>query len=676
MNLHWIDWTIVAALLAFMVFVVVSTKHYMRGVADFLSANRCAGRYLLCVSDGIAGLGAITILAFWEQYYKAGFTAIWWSLFDWPIIFVLALSGFVIYRFRQTRAMTMAQFFEMRYSRRFRIFAGIVCFISGTINFGIFPAVGARFFIYFCGLPEILTVAGLSIGTFPLVMLILLGIALFFTFAGGQIAVILTDFVQGTASMVLLIIACLFLLYRIDWQHLTEGLSNAPEDASFVHPFKTSEIEGFNVWFFLIQWFVWVYAWKAWQGTQAYYSSARTPHEARMSQILGTWRYFAQQMIVPILAVCAIAFYHLPDFSAEAASAQQVLDGIENETVRTQMTVGVGLSRMLPIGIMGGLCAVMFAAFISTHDTYLHSWGSIFIQDVVMPLRKKPLTPKQHLRLLRCSIGGVAVFIFLFSLFFQQTDFIRMFFAITGAIFLGGAGSCIIGGLYWKRGTTVGAWGAMITGIVLACTGLVCQQLVKADMSQHGPLGRIVEYIGSLNGQQISFFAMISAISVYILLSLLLGLKGFNLDRMLHRGEYAVEDDAARGDEGVAARWRWLGVTKEFTRRDRILYLASIGWILLWTVVFIVGTAYNLIYARVTGTKVSDAAWMSFWHFIVWMAIALAIITTVWLTAGGIYDLRLMFRRLRTVARDHADDGTVRDDLKALPSETEEDGGS
>ena len=64
----------------------------------------------------------------------------------------------------------------------------------------------------------------------------------------------------------------------------------------------------------------------------------------------------------------------------------------------------------------------------------------------------------QHLRVLRCSILGVGVFIFFFSLVFQQSEYIFLFFAITGAIFAGGRGAVIIGGLYWKRGTTAAAW--------------------------------------------------------------------------------------------------------------------------------------------------------------------------------------------------------------------------
>jgi len=65
------------------------------------------------------------------MYYKRGFTSVWWNLPNWPILFIIALTGWVNYRFRQTRALTLAQFFEMRYSRRFRIFAGLVAFLCG-----------------------------------------------------------------------------------------------------------------------------------------------------------------------------------------------------------------------------------------------------------------------------------------------------------------------------------------------------------------------------------------------------------------------------------------------------------------------------------------------------------------------------------------------------------------
>ena len=143
----FVDWLIVFIVLAGMIFSVNLSKGLMKSVTDFLSAGRTAGRYLIAVSSGIAGLGAISVVMFLEMGYVAGFSLAWWGLSQGIIILMLTMSGWVIYRFRSTRCLTLAQFFEKRYSRRFRIFTGIVAFVAGIINFGIFPAVGAQFFM-------------------------------------------------------------------------------------------------------------------------------------------------------------------------------------------------------------------------------------------------------------------------------------------------------------------------------------------------------------------------------------------------------------------------------------------------------------------------------------------------------------------------------------------------
>jgi len=172
MNLSIIDWAIVITVLAGMIYSVSFTKGLMRSVTDFLSAGRTAGRYLISVSQGAAGLGAISIVSFLEVGYITGFSFQWWGLSQGILVLALTASGWVIYRFRQTRSLTLAQFFEKRYSRNFRIFAGIIAFVCGIINFGIFPAVGAQFFISYCGFPDSI----LGLPTFPLMMIFLISI--------------------------------------------------------------------------------------------------------------------------------------------------------------------------------------------------------------------------------------------------------------------------------------------------------------------------------------------------------------------------------------------------------------------------------------------------------------------------------------------------------------------
>ena len=641
MNLTVIDWTIVFVILLFMIISVTASKSLMRSVADFLAAGRSAGRYMISVAGGIAGLGAITIVANLEMNLVAGFSMAWWGMTMGVVILVIKVSGWVIYRFRQTRCLTLAQFFESRYSRRFRIFTGIVAFIAGLINFGIFPAVGARFFIYFCGLPHHFPVLGLEIATFPLVMIILLSISLWFVFSGGQIAVIIADFFQGIFVNIVFIAIIIYFFIHIEWSQIHAALSTAPENASLINPFKTSHVKDFNLIYFLIGVVGNIYGPLSWQGTQAYNASAKSAHEAKMGGVLDGWRGMPQTLMFFFIPIVAYTVLNNPEFSAIAAGVMDAIKGVETEAIQNQLKVPMVLSHTLPRGLIGAFTAVMLAAFISTHDTYLHSWGSIFIQDVVMPFRKKPFAPKQHLRALRLSIFGVAVFIFIFSLLFKQGEFIFLFFAITGAIFLGGSGAVIIGGLYWKHGTTAAAWSAMIVGSTIAVSGIVIHQLTEDFF---------------INGQVFYAISMFGAIGTYIAVSLLGKRKVHNMDKLLKRGEYAVTDEMTIVKAEVHRGWKMLGMGKEFTRNDKIIYIVNYVWTGAWTTVFIVGTVYNLSH------PVLDQAWMNFWNIYLKIHLALAALTIVWFTIGGFRDLKKMIRRLQTMTRDDSDDGFVERD--------------
>ncbi len=664
MNMALIDWGIVLGVLGVMVLGVLLSRAHMKSVADFLSAGRTAGRYAISIAAGIAGLGAITIVGLLEMNYVAGFSMTWWGFTMSVVILVITVSGWVVYRFRQTRALTLAQFFEARYSRKFRIFAGLTAFISGLINFGIFPAVGARFFIYFCGLPPELAILGLTVPIYPVVMLVLLGIALFFVFSGGQIAVIITDFAQGIFVNLVFIIIVLYLYSQVDWTQVIEALSMAPEQASLINPFKTSHIEDFNLWYFLIGIVGVIYGALSWQGTQAYNSSAKSAHEAKMAGVLGNWKGFPQGLFILFVPIIIYTVMHHPDFSSIAANVEGIVAGVGSEAVQSQLRGPVVLTMLLPVGLMGAFAAVMLAAFISTHDTYLHSWGSIFIQDVVLPLRKKPLSPSQHILVLRLSILGVAIFIFFFSLLFEQSEYIFLFFAITGAIFAGGSGAVIIGGLYWKRGTAPAAWGALITGSGIAVGGILIHRL-PAELFESAPelTSRIAElwwtlghWLYNINGQQYWAVAMGASALMYVLVSLLGRTPPRDLDHALHRGKYVVAGEMEVVDAAPSRGWKMLGMGKEFTRGDKVIYIATYVHTAIWITIFIIGTIYNLHH------DVADERWASFWKVYFYIQVTISIFVMIWFSIGGFRDIGAMLRRLRVMKRDAMDDGTVLDE--------------
>jgi len=691
LNLHLVDWLIVFVALVGMFYSVSFSSGLMKSVTDFLSAGRTAGRYLISVSSGVAGLGAISVVMFLEMGYIAGFSLAWWGLSQGIIILMLTMSGWVIYRFRSTRCLTLAQFFEKRYSRKFRIFTGIVAFTAGIINFGIFPAVGAQFFISYCGLPE----SFIGIPVFPLVMIILLSISLYFVYTGGQIAVIIADFFQGIFATFVLIVVVLYLFFSVGWDQVSHSLEQTPlklakeeitklqddkaymklsdqekekrkneidekyENSSRINPFKTSNVEDFNFWYFLIGIIGIMYGTMGWQGSQAYNSSAKSAHEAKMGSVLAGFRGLPQGLFFLLVPVLIYVFMNHADYASVAASVELSLQDLETDTLRSQMRGPIVLSTVLPIGLLGAFAALMVAAFISTHDTYLHSWATILVQDVIMPFREKPFDKDTHLKVLRYAILGVAVFIFFFSLLFQQNQAIALFFAITAAIFAGGSGAVIIGGLYWDKGTTKAAWTAIIIGAFISVSGVLVKQISVEwlnDTSSYVQLKNILEFIRNINGQEYWGISMGASAFAYVVVSVLDNSEPFNMDKLLNRGKYAIEGEKKIVNENTELGWKIFLMGEEFTKGDKLIYILNYVWTGIWTLVFIVGTIYNL------SNEVSDASWMFFWRNYIYIFIVISLVIIVWFTVGGFHDLKIMMDKLKTEKRDHHDDGWVSED--------------
>lgn len=663
MYFSYTDWAIVLIFVAILAAVAIFAKRYTLGVTDFLAANRCAGRYLLAMSAGAAALGLTLIIQNWEVYYKAGFNALWWGFMLTPVGFILSITGFVIYRYRQTRAMTMAQFFELRYSRKFRIFAGILAWGSGMLNYGVFPAVTARCLIYFCGIPIHMTnVLGIEVNlTMIAVMTVMLSIAVTFTLLGGQITVIITDFIQGQLLSVAFFAVLAVLVFKMDWSHIMEILKQAPEGQSMLNPFEQGKLEDFNVWFFVMMTVLVVYGWQSWQGNQSYNCSAKSPHEARMANVVGNWRGYMLTMLFVFVPVCAYVVLHSPKFATVTAEINASLSSIDSEQMREQMRVSTTLTHILPIGVVGLMAAALVAAAISTDDTYMHAWGSIFIQDVVLPIRQKRLTTEEHLKWLRWSIVGIAIFALIFSSVFKLKDYLAMWTQLTGVIYMGGAGSAILGGLYWKRGTTAGAWAGMIIGSTLAVISIVLQNILwpyilPALQSSFENISWIQNSTPGhfpLNGMQMSFITAFVALFSYITVSLLTkNDPDFDIDRILHRGQYAVKDDQVEVKE---VKWyqKLFGITEEFTFVDKVIYFFVIIVTFSMFGVFCIGT---FLYKTFGGT---DDDWGKWWHFYMTFLFVLSAISVVWFLFGGIKDAASLFRDLKSAKRNALDDGTI-----------------
>lgn len=662
-----LDWIIFVSPILVVIVSVCYTQKYMRSVTDFLAASRTAGRYLLTSANGLAGFGLITLVVGAQIFYHSGWAVGWWNSIVVLVTTILALSGFVFYRFRETRALTLAEFFEMRYSRKFRIFMGAICWLSGVINYGIFPAVGASFFICFLGLPEQLC----GIPTYPLLMALFLGMSCLIVTLGGQIQNMVTDSIQAIFVYAMSITIGITILVMFDRAAFQEVLCRQPAGMSFINPFDTAKISDFNIFWILINLFMVITHYGSWQGNQGYAAAALTPHEAKMGNILGTWRQLSITFFSTLVILGGLVVINGSAYQDISISVKTFLNNNFSPAVADQMSIPMAISVVLPLGIKGLLASVLFFLMLSTDTTYIHSWGSILVQDVVLPIYGKRISPKIHLLLLRLSLFGVAVFAFLFSLLYQQSEYLQMFQMLTGAIFGAGAGCAILGGLYWKRATNTAAWCAALTGVILALGNIFlldarCWGVIREWLLEYFPDSMVLlaaENRCPINGAYLSLITTLAAQTVFIIVSFATCREPFNLERMLHRGEYAVQSDAVQYS---SCRIPWykrlfLGFDEEFTLSDKIISLSVSIWSYGWGAAFLVISMWNVLgylFPDCIGMWPDDW-WFGYFWINLWATVILTPVTVVWMTWGSIRDLYRMFKLLKNNREQVLDDGYV-----------------
>jgi len=744
--MHWIDWIIVIVPVVSIVWLAVHARKYVRGVVDFLAAGRVAGRYVLSAGDMTSGLGVIALVALVESKYQVGYALTFWEYLTVPIGIVMGLTGYCVYRFRETRSLSIGQFLEMRYNRSFRIVAASLRTLAEMLTNAIGPAVAVNFFIYFLGLPHKVMIMGLALPTFALLVGFSLCMCLVIIWPGGRISLLITDAFQGLISYPIFVIIAGYIFLHFGWNDVIAPvmMDRAPGE-NFINPFDIDKLRDFNIFALFVTIMGNILNRASWIGNDTS-NCGRTPHEQKMAGILGTWRTLYSNLMLLLVAVMVISLMTHQKFSKEAheirhqltekvaqeavtdpamrsrldadlaliptnhhqigvdapLSRQDNIDTPYMDTARKtlgntpegnlqfqkfrtlyhQMMLPVALKNILPIGLMGLFCLLMIMLMLSTDDSRVFNASSTIVQDIIMPFRKTPFTPKQHLMVLRVCSGSVCAFFFVVSLFFVQIDYIQMFTTIMCSVWLGGAGPVMIFGLYSRFGTTTGAFCSLLFGSGLSIGGLFAQRnwadSIYPWMNSHGwdaPFGRVLETVSGpfhpyvvwtmdpvkfpINSYELYFMSMIVGIIAYVVGSLLTYKQPYNLDRLLHRGIYDVAGEKKREpfawSVGNVAK-KLVGITPEYTLGDRIIAWSVVGYAIVYKFgfCFLGVLIWNLF-------SPWPVEWWSTYFFVTSLCVtgAIGIISTFWFLIGGIIDMKRLFKDLAARVDNPLDNGVV-----------------
>ena len=320
-----LDWLIIVLPVAFVLYMGWYSRRYVVQVSDFLSAGRLCGRYLISVADITNGLSIIGLVAFVEVHYRTGFALTFWQSLTMPLGVILSLTGFVTYRFRETKAMSFGQYIEMRYSRRLRIFASGLRSFSEVLANMIMPAVAGRFFIYYFGFPQYFEVFGVEVPTFNVLIIVCLVMAIGIICMGGTLALVITDSIQGMFCYPIMAIFVGFVLYKFSWNdQIIPVLTDRVANQSFLDPYDISELRDFNLFFVGVTLVTTIVNRGSWIGA-GNSTSAKSPHEQKMAALLGTYRGSLNSIFYILIAVALIAYFNHKDFAPQAKEVRDTI---------------------------------------------------------------------------------------------------------------------------------------------------------------------------------------------------------------------------------------------------------------------------------------------------------------------------------------------------------------
>ena len=320
-----IDWFIMMIPMAFIVFMGFYTRKYIKGVSDYLAAGRVAGRYVLTVSGVSEGLAVITLIGYMEATYKTGFAMTFWNNILAPLGIVLSLTGFVTYRFRATKVMSLGQFLEMRYNRPLRIYASALRSVAELLANCMCPALAARFMIYFLGLPHTFQVFGFEIQTFLILTLIMISLCVLICYLGGTLSLLVTDTIQGFICYPLLIIFTIFIITKFSWgDTIIPVMGDRIPTQSFLDPYDISGLRDFNMFALVVAVYSTIINRGNWYGTGSNVA-ARSPHEQKMAGVMGTWRGMFSTIMYLLLVIMVITTLNHPSFATQAKTVRDNL---------------------------------------------------------------------------------------------------------------------------------------------------------------------------------------------------------------------------------------------------------------------------------------------------------------------------------------------------------------
>ncbi|RJP66944.1 MAG: sodium:solute symporter family protein [Ignavibacteriales bacterium] len=430
--LTWI--LIIGFLLLCLVLGIWASRGKDENIDDFLVAGRKIKSLWGIATLSSTEMGLVTIVYFSQEAFENGFVALITGVIAALTMWLIGRTGFVVKKLREMEIRTVPEYFIFRYSNNIRVIAGVLTFLTGILNMGIFLQVEGRFLCIILGLP---------INSLAVVMGVLLVFVIIYTAIGGMYSVVVTDVFQFVLILIGIIITS---FYAFGNAGGFSGMIASVNKNIGPMGFDVINAPKYGIIFIIWTTLYYLSGWSSWQPVvQRTLSMESVTSALKLFRLTSIFMFFRSGM--PIMwGIAALA----------------VLGPVEN----TQTALPVMLLQVIPSWMIGFIVIGFLAASMSTYSSYILSFSAILVQDIVGPLMKKDIKDSKRISYTRVGIIVIGLFIFFWGVYYNFTDTVFRIIALTGSLSYAGIISVLTGGIYWKKANTYGAYAAFILSAV------------------------------------------------------------------------------------------------------------------------------------------------------------------------------------------------------------------
>jgi Na+/proline symporter len=448
MQISNLDWVIIIGYFTILVLVGLVASFRVKDTDNYFLGKRGFGRLLMVAQSFGVGTHADMPVSQAGAVYATGISAIW---FQWKNLFATPFYWIMAPVFRRVRRTTTAEMMGDRYGMSVSCLYIIFGFIFFIINIASIMKGAAKV------LDEVL---GGHLGVNRIVLCLAVVFTLY-SFIGGLVASVWSDFVQG-----LLIISLSYLLIPLGW-NLVGGFEGMRQTLP-PHNFSLATPEQIGPWFILMLTVNGLIGIMAQPHMMAAVGTGKDEHSCRVGFFYGTF----------IKRLCTVG-WALVGLMA-AVMVKRGLFGT-NALADPEDAFGFVCRHLLSPGFRGLLIAGVMGASLASCSALMVDSGALFTQGLYRQRLVRGRTDRHYLWVGRLSGFGAVLIAIIYALFLIERVLYSFLLTETIATYVG---ISIIAGVVWRRANR---WGAASSLIVALLTNLLLYHMRNQRLDSWDP---------------------------------------------------------------------------------------------------------------------------------------------------------------------------------------------